>query len=49
MIVGLAMGTTLSQAISVAVSLAVIVRRRLLRIGAGDLRPQRRSGSWRRS
>ena len=38
---GAALGTTLSQAISVAVSLAVIIRRRLLRVRAGDFRPQR--------
>ena len=38
---GAALGTTLSQALSVAVSLFVIIRRKLLRIGAGDLRPQR--------
>ena len=38
---GAALGTTLSQAISVAVSLIVIIKRRLLHIGAGDFRPQR--------
>ena len=38
---GAALGTTLSQAISVAVSLIVIMKRRLLCVGAGDLRPQR--------
>ena len=38
---GAALGTTLSQAISVAASLVVIMKRRLLRVGAGDLRPRR--------
>ena len=39
---GAALGTTLSQAVSVAVSLAVIVRRRMLRISRADFRPQRK-------
>ena len=38
---GAALGTTLSQAVSVAVSLAVIVKRRSIRVGREDLRPQR--------
>ena len=38
---GAALGTTLSQAISVAVSLIVIIKRKLLRIGTGDFRPRR--------
>ena len=38
---GAALGTTLSQALSVAAALTVIIRRRLLRVGRQDLRPQR--------
>ncbi|WP_367269375.1 MATE family efflux transporter [uncultured Oscillibacter sp.] len=36
---GAALGTTLSQAVSVAVSLTVIVKRRSIRVGQEDLRP----------
>lgn len=38
---GAALGTTIAQAISVAVSLAAIVRRRSLRLKKSDLRPRR--------
>ena len=38
---GAALGTTLSQAISVAISLAVIVRRRTMPLAKADLRPQK--------
>ena len=38
---GAALGTTLAQAVSVGVSLLVILRRRAIRVSARDLRPQR--------
>lgn len=38
---GAALGTTLSQAVSVLVSLAVILKRRLLSVRRADFRPQR--------
>ena len=38
---GAALGTTLAQAVSVAVSLLVILRRRAISVSAHDLRPQR--------
>ena len=38
---GAALGTTLAQAVSVGVSLLVILRRKAIRVSARDLRPQR--------
>lgn len=38
---GAALGTTLSQAVSVLVSLAVILKRRLISVRRADFRPQR--------
>ena len=38
---GAALGTTLSQAVSVLVSLAVILKRRLISVRSADFRPQR--------
>lgn len=38
---GAALGTTISQAISVAVSLTVIIRRKMIALSRSDLRPQK--------